>query len=252
MARLTKRQMKEDKFVTGLLKSQEYFNRNRTQILLGIAGLIVVILVAVLLIANARSSEQAAQNQYGDASMAVREFFNTFEMDQNQDGIPDGNLDSALTILSSAKAEFEGILQQHGGSDMAKFATFYLGSISFKLGDYAEAEKYYRMFLDKYHISEGFEAAAKMGLAGCKEALRDFEGAGMLYMEVAEDYPDFPQKLDVLRKAAINLAQAGLNDQALMAFKLLEESDASRSIVTDTREFLYEQKVLNPYTYNLD
>lgn len=252
MARLTKRQMKEDKFVTGLLKSQEYFNQYRTQILLGITGLVVVVLVAVLLIANARSSEKAAQNQYGEASMAVREFFNTFEMDQNQDGIPDGNLDSALTILTAAKTEFSKVLQEHGGSDMTKFATFYLGSISFKLGDYAEAEKYYRMFLDKYYISEGFEAAAKMGLAGCMEALRNFEGAGMLYMEIVEKYPDFPQRLDVLRKAAINLAQAGLNEEALTAFELLKESDAPRSLVTDTREFLFEQKVLNPYTYNLD
>ncbi|NIP42044.1 MAG: hypothetical protein GWO41_00160 [candidate division Zixibacteria bacterium] len=252
MARLTKRQMKEDKFVTGLLKSQEYFNQYRTQILLGIAGLIVVVLVVVLLIANARSASQAAQNQYGEASMAVREFFNTFEMDQNQDGIPDGNLDSALTILTTARAEFEDILEEHAGSDMAKFATFYLGSISFKLGDYAEAEKYYRMFLDKYYISEGFEAAAKMGLAGCMEALRNFEAAGMLYIEIVEEYPDFPQRRDVLRKAAINSAQAGLKEQALLAFELLEESDAPRSLVSDTREFLYEQKVLNPYTYNLD
>jgi tetratricopeptide (TPR) repeat protein len=252
MARLTKRQMKEDKFVTGLLKSQEYFNRYRTQILLGVAGFFVVAIVAVLFITNARSAEQAAEDQYGMASMSVREFFNTFEADRNQDGIPDGNLDSSLTILTTAKAEFQNIIDQHGGSDMAKFATFYLASISFKLGNYAEAESYYQKFLDKYYINKGFIAAAKLGLAGCKESLRDFEGAGMLYLEIAQKYPDFPQQTEALRKAAINLARGGLNDQAKLAFELLEKSDAPRSTVNDAREFLYEQNILNPYTYNLD
>ncbi len=252
MARLTKRQMKEDKFVTGLFKSQEFFNQHRSQILLGIAGFVIVIIVAVLLITNSRSAEQAAQNQFGEASMAVREFFNTFEADRNQDGIPDGSLDSALTILTNAKVEFEDILENHGGSDMAKFATFYLGSIAFKLGDYAEAENYYQRFLDKYYISKGFTAAAKMGLAGCKESLRDFEGAGLLYLEIAQEYPDFPQRMEALRKATINLARGGLDEEAKQAFNLLEDSEASRSVISDAREFLYEQNVLNPYTYNLD
>jgi TolA-binding protein len=244
--------MKEDKFVTGLLKSQEFFNQYRSQILLGIAGFVIVVIVAVLLITNSKSAEQAAQNQFGEASMAVREFFNTFEADRNQDGIPDGSLDSALTILTNAQAEFEDILENHGGSDMAKFATFYLGSIAFKLSDFAEAENYYQRFLDKYYISEGFTAAAKMGLAGCKESLRDFEGAGLLYLEIAQEYPDFPQRMEALRKATINLARGGLDEDAKLAFNLLEDSEASRSVISDAREFLYEQNVLNPYTYNLD
>ncbi len=252
MARLTKRQIKEDKFVSGLLKTQDYFNRYRPQILIAAIGLVLVAVVVVFLITNASHSATVAENQYGTASMAIRNYFNSVEYDANQDGIPDGNLDSAAVILNEAKTDFQQILSQHGGSPMAKYAAFYLGSISFRLGNFADAENYYNTFLKKYHINKNFEAAAKMGLAGCKESLRDFEAAGTMYMQIASQYPDFPQNVYVLRKAAINLARAGAQEKALQAFNMLKDSNATRSVIIDTREFLYEQHILDPYTYNVD
>jgi tetratricopeptide (TPR) repeat protein len=252
MAKLTKRQIKEDKFVTGLLKTQDYFNRYRSQILIAAIGVVLIAIVVVVLITNANKSAIVAENQYGDASMAIRGYFNTLEYDANQDGMPDGNLDSATVILNDARADFQQVYSKHGGSPMAKFAAFYLGSISFKLGNFQDAENYYNAFLKKYHINKNFEAAAKMGLAGCKESLRDFEAAGTMYLEIATKYPNFPQKIDALKKASINLARAGIQDKAVKAFNLLEDSDASRADVISTREFLYEQHILDPYTYNVD
>ena len=38
----------------------------------------------------------------------------------------------------------------------------------------------------------------------------------------------------------------------LQAFNMLKDSNATRTVIADTREFLYEQHILDPYTYNLD
>ncbi len=246
MAKLTKRQMKEDKFVTSLLRSQKFFNEHKSQILLFAAGILVVAIVIVFLISNARQAQEDAARAYGVANMYVREFYNVFEQDFNQDGIPDGNLDSSLVSLRNAKEQFQSIIENYGGTQQAKLATFYLGAINFKLGDYLTASEHYQKFLDKYYVDEWFEAAAKKGLASCKESLRDFEAAGKLFLEVGRDYPDFALRIETLYKAVINLGRAGLNDMALEAFDLLEDSDASQSTKNDAKVFLYEKGIMDP------
>jgi tetratricopeptide (TPR) repeat protein len=249
MAKLTKRQVKQDKFVTGLLKSQEFFNEHKAQIFIGIAALLVVAIAIVFFITNAQSSDRAAEDEFGVANMYVRDFINTFETDQNQDGIPDGSLDSSLISLNNAKLEFERIVENRSGSRQAKLATFYLGSISYQMGEFQNAESYFQKFLDKYYVDKHFEAAAKQGLASCKEALRDFEAAGMMFMEIVTDYTDYPLRLDALHKATINYAKAGMKEEALEALALLEDMPNSRNVVTDAKRFLYEKNILDPYTF---
>jgi TolA-binding protein len=252
MARLTKRQIKEDRFVSSLLKSQEYFNQHKSQIILAAVAVLVVALVVVLVITNSRAEQRRAADDYGAASMYIREFYNAFEADMNQDGLPDASLDSSLAILKTAQAEFEEIIRKHGGSKQAKFATFYLASINFKLGDYERAESNYQKFLDKYYIDENFEAAAKCGIAGCRESMRDFKAAGSIYFEVAKKYPQYVQHIETLYKATLNLARAGMKEQALEAFAQLEELPAARDQAKDARVFLYEKKILDPYTYEIN
>jgi TolA-binding protein len=248
MARLTKRQMKEDKFVTGLLKSQQYFNEHRNQILIAAGALLVVAIVIALVVMNARSAATEAENEYGSANVYIREFFDSFERDMNQDGIPDGDIDSSLVLLTNAKLELERLLNKYGGTRPAAFASFYLGSISFKMGDYGEAEEYFNRFLKKYDINPKFEAAARIGIAACRESLRDFETAGTMYMEIAQKYPDSPQRVEVLYKATVNLAKAGLKDQAKQAYDLLAELPQTGGRLQKAEQFLYEQQVLDPYS----
>ena len=137
-------------------------------------------------------------------------------------------------------------------SKQAKFATFYLASVNFKLGDYEQAEGYYQKFLDKYYIDENFEAAAKCGIAGCRESMRDFEAAGRIYLEVAENYPHYAQHIEALYKATLNLARAGMKEEALGAFELLKEIPDARNQTKNARVFLYEKKILDPYTYDIN
>jgi TolA-binding protein len=251
MARLTKRQIKEDRFVSGLLKSQEYFNQHKSQIILGAVAVLVLALVVVLVVTNSRAAQRQAADDYGAASMYIREFYNTFEADMNQDGLPDASLDSSLAILKTARTELEEIISKHGGSKQAKFATFYLASVNFKLSDYERAESYYQRFLDKYYIDENFDAAAKCGIAGCRESMRDFEAAGNIYLEVAKEYPQYTQHIETLYKATLNLAKAGMKEEALEAFELLGEIPAARNQTKNARVFLYEKKILDPYTYDI-
>jgi len=252
MARLTKRQIKEDKFVSSLLKSQEYFSQHKSQIILILLGVLVAVLIVIFLVTSSRQARERAANEYGAANMYIREFYGTYERDANQDGVPDGSLDSALTILKNARTEFEEVLRKHGGSKQAKFATFYLASIYFQLSEFEKAEDHYQRFLDKYFIDKNFEASAKSGIAGCRESMGDLESAGKMYLEVAQNYPDFSQRVDILYKATINLAKAGLKEEAREAFALLEEVPAARNRINDAREYLYEMKILDPFNYEPD
>ena len=147
--------------------------------------MIVVAVGVVFFINNAAKSEMAADNEYGTANMYIREFYNNFEQDANQDGIPDGTIENSMVSLNNAKLEYENLVKNHPGSDVAKFAMFNLASIAFKLGEYQQAEEYYTKFLKKYHIDKEFEAAAHKGLAGCVESQRDFEKAANMYMDIA-------------------------------------------------------------------
>ena len=250
MTRITKRQIKEDKFVTGLLKFQQYFNEHKSQIFMGIGAVAVIAVAVVFFITGASKGQQAAENEYGTANMYLRDFYGSFEQDANRDGIPDGTIANSMVNLNNAKLEYENIIKNHPNSHAAKFATFNLASIAFKLGEYEQAEDYYNKFLNKYFIDKEFEAAARKGLAGCVESQRDFETAGNMYLEIAKKYPDFSQIMDVLHKATLNFAKAGQNDKAMEAFKMLEELPATRSVLNDAKSFLCEKKILDPYSYN--
>lgn len=249
MTRITKRQIKEDKFLTGLLKFQQFFNEHKSKIILAVGVVAVVAVAVIFFITNASKAERVASDRYGDANMYIREFYNSFEQDANQDGIPDGSIENSLVSLNNAKLEFENIVKNHSGTAAAKFATFNLASIAFKLSEFQEAEDYYKKFLDQYFISLDFEAAAHKGLAGCVESQRDFEKAANMYLEIAKKYPDFSQNMDVLHKATLNFAKAGLAEKALESFKMLEELPATRSVLNDAKSFLYEKKILDPYSY---
>ena len=56
--------------------------------------------------------------------------------------------------------------------------------------------------------------------------------------------------MDVLHKATLNFAKAGLNDKAKEAYKMLEELPATTSVLNDAKSFLYEKKIMDPYSYN--
>jgi TolA-binding protein len=214
--RLTKKQIKEDKFVTLYFQVQDYLSQNSRSILSG-AGIIVIIIVAVFIfMQKQQKSEQAAAVELTKARVEYRA----------------RNYDGATTLL-------QNLIQTHGGTDSASEGTFYLGNISFIKKDYDAAEAHYRSCTGKLS-DDVLESSALAGIAASQEQRGDFLGAAKTYRRAAQDYADgFLAPLNLYNAArCFILAQDQTTARTLLE-ELLQEYENS-SVTLDAEVLLAE------------
>ncbi len=164
--RITKRQLKQDKFVTYYFKAVDFVEKNSRQILSALGAAAVISLAIFIYSEKQAESEGKA---VVELAKATKEYAN-------------GNYETAATILKN-------LLDTYGGAESATLAKFYLANTNFELKNYNEAEKYYREFADASDDKE-LTASALSGLAACLEAQGKFKEAAERYQQTAEKYKD--------------------------------------------------------------
>ena len=136
--RLTKRQIKEDKFLTMAVEGYEYVKEYGIRV--GLA-LVVIIGLVVLLHMYTRSKAHRQTTALDQAISAI------YADDEN-----------ASALLSRVISEF-------GGSREAGEAQFYLGNIFYNNNNMDDAIDHYRAYIDKYADSKILLFGAYNGLS---------------------------------------------------------------------------------------
>lgn len=164
--KITKKQIKEDKFMTTVFKVQTFIELEWQKIVGGFAAIVLIILLS-----NYIQSSGAARENQASEELFQLEF-------RYYSAIYDSTLVSGL----------EGFIDRYEDTERAAAATFYLANTLFAMQSYVRAEEYFQIFLDD-HDGPGFmKASALGGIGACYEQREMYDKAVEYYNRAAERY----------------------------------------------------------------
>jgi predicted negative regulator of RcsB-dependent stress response len=199
--RLTRREIKEDAFVTWSLKASGFIKENSTKV---IAGVVLAVIIAVGFM-YVTSSRKGAEE---DASRQLLA----------------GILQQRQANYSGAAAAYEDVLSRFSGTPSGKLALLYLGHAKYELGDYDAAAESYEKYLRKEKTDKLTMSQAKRGLAACKENTGKFDEAAELYEQTAHTLDQGSAAPEDLMAAARCWKLAGANDKAMEVLQEVVDS----------------------------
>lgn len=196
--RITKKEIKQDKFVTFSLKVSEWIQKHLNQVLMVAGGLVVVVVVVVFLISSKSKKERMAAELFGRANLELQA----------------GDIGTALSDLQT-------LVNQYGSSKNAGQATFYLASAYFYAKDYTQAQVWFEKYLDQYSDDVLTTSSAKAGVADCYLQKGDYLLAGDGYLAAVSQCPNCFTASQYLLKAADAYLQADQKNKAKETLNLL-------------------------------
>ncbi len=214
--KLTKRQIKEDRFVTFYFRAQDFLQRHSRNILYAVGAVAAIVLIVFIFQSKQAEKER---NAIVELTKAKIRYFET-------------DYDAAIPILTN-------LVEQYGGTDSAQEGTFYLANAHFQVGNYVEAEKYFTRFLEN-DGDDILSASAMTGIAACLEEQQNYEKAAELYKESADKYAENFMAPQNLYDSARCYALSGKIDEARQTLSKLLEKYEDATIRSDAEILLSE------------
>lgn len=220
MDRITRKELKTDKFVTEVSETVEFFAAHRREILrYGAIALAVLILLAA---GNwYRRSRHAARQELLNQALAI------YNAPVGQTGNPFlPGYPSEEEKNKAAWKAFSDLATRHPRSVEGLIATYYLGTMAADRGDLAEAERRLRQVADSRHAN--YASLAKIALSDIYRAQGKLAEAEKLLRSLVEKPTDFVSK----EHATILLAELIKDSRPDEARKLLEPLRTERSVIS--------------------
>jgi TolA-binding protein len=149
--------------------------------------------------------------------------------------------------LQLAAVDYQKVLDEYGGSDAARFASFYIANIYFELKNYEQAAEYFRLHIDEYPVDDMMTVSAMAGLAHCHRAKGEMKEAADMFRSAYQKYPNSYLAEDCLYSGAMSYAEAGDKESARELWNLIrDERPGESNREMQMRQFLVEKGVLDP------
>ena len=213
--RLTKKEMKEDKFVTFALEATDFLQRNRMWVVSGIVGVVLVIAVSTVWIKDQRAGRSAAWDLLAEATIAERE----------------GETDRAERL-------YEEVIENFGRTEARIMAGTSLGDLQFTEGKFDEAMEIYQDVLDRVGDDPLVAFAAYNGVGACLEEQGKYEEAAIHHRSYAEAYPRSPFAPEALSDAARCFVQADRIEEAKTTLEELVRAYPKSQVAYQARSLL--------------
>jgi TolA-binding protein len=164
--KITKRDIKEDKFTTSMLLAKDWLSE-RWQIVAIAAVVVIVVIVAIVYFSNLQKERaQLGSEQLSQAVLKMRQM----------------NYQEAIIDFARIADEF--------GGGVASRAQFYLANAHYDSRNYEEAITNYQKYLDKYGNDDPLTSSSAIaGVAACMENQQQYLAAGDKYLEAIAFYP---------------------------------------------------------------
>lgn len=214
--RLTKRQIKEDKFVTYYFKTQDFIARNSRTILYTVGGIALIFLIGFIWSRKNLEKENAAVVELTKAKI---EYFNN-------------NFVQATDILKD-------LVENYGDTESGKLGIYYLANAYFNIKNNIKAEEYYRKYLD-VGDDKTLKESALSGVAACLEEQGNYLEAAKKYREAAEKFSESFLAPQNLYDSARCFSQAGNEELARESLTKIIEKYSESSLKGDAEIFLAE------------
>ncbi len=166
--RLTKRQLRDDKFVDVMMHYAEKIRENQRLLV----GGVVVLLILILGLNWGRNAMRAADVE---AQQAFSTALKTLEIAMQ---------DEAQEAYGEPLQAFEAIRAEYSGKEVSKWSLYYVGYCLEQEKDYLEAEKIYNEYLAADAGGE-FELAARLGIATCNAGVGRYKRQADFLIELA-------------------------------------------------------------------
>lgn len=173
--KLTKRQIKEDKFATFMFTAKDQLQENWQYWIIGVVAVGLAIAAVAYYVSSSKSARVDAGTKYASAIMDTRQ----------------GNTQVAIMALNQ-------IVTDNADKATTKDALFSLARLNVDSKNYPEATRYYEQFISKFGDDKLMHAAALAGIAICQENQGQFAEAAATYAEASQAYPDGPSEGEYL------------------------------------------------------
>ena len=208
--KVTKQDLKEDKFVKFTLQAKTYIDENYQKLMRIALGVGAVIIILVFYYYNSQETAKEANSQLGIAEIEYK----------------NGN-------LSKASERLEKLINEYDGTDSADKGLFLLANIYYQQKRYEDARIHFDRFVSAYSGSNILLASGYAGLAACEEVDSNFSEAANLYERAADLAPDFPESDNYYYMSALCYKRAGDLDKARSLFEQLASEAKSSQRVRD-------------------
>ncbi len=216
--RLTKRQIKEDRFTAFMLNSKQQLEENWQYFAIGAVVVILGVVGIIYYLNSANESAQLAAAQLSQANMQYRQ----------------GNSQVAILTLAD-------VLAKYGSSSYAEQATFMLGKINLETRNYEEAKHYFEMYLEKYKNDQLNRAAAMSGLGITLENQGKYPEAADTFERAVSEYTESPLLADLHFGAMRNYLMAGQIEKAREHFKIISDKFKGTGMAESAARLFYEK-----------
>lgn len=221
--KLTKRQVKEDRFTTSMLtfkdKMQGELEDNWQYYVIGLAVVVVLIWALVW-----QADRQSAKDL--EAAQALSRAQSNYQIGG----------DAQVAIL-----EFSQILEEHAGSYQAAHATFVLGNLNLETRNYSEAVRYFEAYLTDFADDDLDRAAARAGVAAAQEDQGMYAEAAASFVMASDINPSGPLAADYELGAMRNYLANSDQAQAEARLAILEDKHEGTDWVKRGKRLLAEK-----------
>ncbi|MCK4403742.1 MAG: tetratricopeptide repeat protein [candidate division Zixibacteria bacterium] len=206
--RITKKEMKQDQFVTYSLKASEWIQKHLNQVLMVAGGVILVAVIVFFIFSSQAKRERKAAELLGKANLELQA----------------GNIGGAV-------ADLQRLTNQYGSTKSAGQASFLLASAYFYAKDFVQAQSMFEKYLGKYKEDVLLIASAQAGIADCHMQRGNFIQAGEDFVKAASLTPQSFLAPQYLLQAASAYLKGDQKDKAREVLnKLIIEYPDSREV----------------------
>ena len=199
--RLSKHDLKEDNFVTAVLRIREYIYSHQNAFFTGLVAAIVVI-AGILWMSNSKQkTHESAVTQFAESLASYRS----------------GD-------IQTAEEMFKIINERFKGSEEGAYSAYLAGKCALEDGRNTQAVDLFNAYLERSGKYPFFHDAALEGLATALENERDYERASDAYLRLAEQMKTSSfVETAYLRKAADALKMSDRREEAIKILERLHE-----------------------------
>ncbi|MGB9604510.1 MAG: tetratricopeptide repeat protein [Bryobacteraceae bacterium] len=220
MDRISRKELKTDKFVAEVSETVEFFSGHKQQILR--YGSIALAVLLLLLAGNwYRRHLRAVRQEALNAALAI---YNAPVGETGNPFLP--GYPSEEEKNKAALKAFTDLANRHPRSDEGLIATYYLGTMAADRGDLAEAEKHLKKVAESRNVQ--YASLAKVALAEIYRAQGKLAEGEKLLRSLIEHPTDFVSR----EHATILLAELIKDSRPEEARKLLEPLRTARSVIS--------------------
>jgi TolA-binding protein len=206
--RITKKEMKQDKFVTYSLRVSEWIQKHLNEVLMAAGGVVLVAAVLFFIFSSQAKRERKAAELLGKASF----------------GLQSGNMAGAVEDLQT-------VVNSYASTKSAGQAAFYLAYAYFYARDYVQAQSLFEKYVQKYREDPLLSASAQAGIADCQMQTGDPAAAAESFLKAVSMSPQIFLAPQYLLRAASAYMQADQNERAReILHRLIDEYPDSREV----------------------